>query len=141
MYLSGARDLRMGVKPGAAVQSVDTIGAIPTALLLDSVATRLDPAVIGTKSLALNFVFSDRAEKAKISVGNAVMVSEMGAGHVTPVATVTAPRQLFLAMLFLKMPLAQLEAAGLKIEGDRVAVEALQAALDPMPGAFNIAEP
>ena len=141
MYLSGARDLRMGVKPGAAVQSVDTIGAIPTALLLDSVATRLDPAVIGTKSLALNFVFSDRAEKAKISVGNAVMVSEMGAGHVTPVATVTAPRQLFLAMLFLKMPLAQLEAAGLKIEGDRVALEALQAALDPMPGAFNIAEP
>ena len=141
MYLSAARDLRMGVKPGASTQSVDTISAIPTALLLDSVATRLDPPVIGTKSLALNFVFSDRAEKAKISVGNAVMVSEMGAGHATPAATVTAPRQLFLAMLFLKMPLAQLEAAGLKIEGDRVAVEALQAALDPMPGAFNIAEP
>jgi alkyl sulfatase BDS1-like metallo-beta-lactamase superfamily hydrolase len=44
-------------------------------------------------------------------------------------------------MLFLKMPLAQLEAAGLKIEGDKAAVEALQAALDPMPTAFNIAEP
>ena len=141
MYLSAARDLRMGVKPGAMVQSVDTISAIPTALLLDSVATRLDPAVVGTKSLALNFVFSDRGEKAKISVGNAVMVSEMGAGHATPAATVTAPRQLFLAMLILKMPLAQLEAAGLKIEGDRAAVEALQAALDPMPGPFNIVEP
>ena len=141
MYLSAARDLRMGVKPGAMIQSVDTISAIPTALLLDSVATRLDPAVIGTKSLALNFVFSDRAEKAKISVGNAVMVSEMGTGHTTPAATVAAPRQLFLAMLFLKMPLAQLEAAGLKIEGDRAAVEALQSALDPMPGPFNIAEP
>ena len=141
MYLSAARDLRMGVKPGAMVQSVDTISAIPTALLLDSVATRLDPAVIRTKSLALNFVFSDRAEKAKISIGNAVMVSEMGVGHSAPAATVTAPRQLFLAMLFLKMPLAQLEAAGLKIEGDRAAVEALQSALDPMPGPFNIVEP
>jgi alkyl sulfatase BDS1-like metallo-beta-lactamase superfamily hydrolase len=89
----------------------------------------------------LNFVFSDRAEKAKISVGNAVMISEMGEGHTTPAVTVTAPRQLFLAMLFLKMPLAQLEAAGLKIEGERAAVEALQTALDPMPGPFNISEP
>jgi alkyl sulfatase BDS1-like metallo-beta-lactamase superfamily hydrolase len=141
MYLSGARDLRMGVNPGASIQSADTISAIPTGLLLDSVATRLDPAVIGTKSLALNFVFSDRREKAKISVGNAVMISEMDVGHSAPAATVTAPRQLFLAMLFLKMPLAQLEAAGLKIEGDRAAVEALQAALDPMPGPFNIVEP
>ena len=141
MYLSAARDLRMGVKPGAMIQSVDTISAIPTALLLDSVATRLDPAVIGTKSLALNFVFSDQGEMAKISVGNAVMINEMGVTHTTPAATVTAPRQLFLAMLFLKMPLAQLEAAGLKIEGDRAAVEELQSALDPMPGPFNIAEP
>ena len=141
LYLSGARDLREGVKQNSSIQSTDTISAIPTVLLLDSVATRLDPAVVGTKSLALNFVFSDRNEKAKISVGNAVMISEMGFGHATPAATVTAPRQLFLAMLFLKMPLAQLEAAGLKIEGDRAAVEALQAALDPMPGPFNIVEP
>jgi hypothetical protein len=29
----------------------------------------------------------------------------------------------------------------LKVSGDRAAVEALQAALDPMPGPFNIAEP
>jgi alkyl sulfatase BDS1-like metallo-beta-lactamase superfamily hydrolase len=39
------------------------------------------------------------------------------------------------------MPAAQLQAAGLKIEGDRTAIEKLQAALDPMPGAFNIVEP
>ena len=44
-------------------------------------------------------------------------------------------------MLFLKMPAAQLQCAGLKIEGDRTAIEKLQAALDPMPGAFNIVEP
>jgi alkyl sulfatase BDS1-like metallo-beta-lactamase superfamily hydrolase len=141
MYLSGARDLRAGVKANASIQSVDTISAIPSALLLDSVATRLDPEVIGVKALTLNFVFSDRGEKVKVSVGNAVMISEMGLAHANPAATVTAPRQLFLAMLFLKMPLAQLEAAGLKVEGDRAAVEALQAALDPMPGPFNIAEP
>ena len=58
-----------------------------------------------------------------------------------PQATVTGPRRLLLGLLFLKLPLAQLEAAGLKVEGDRAAVEALQASLDPLPGSFPIAEP
>lgn len=141
MFLSAARDLREGVKASIATQSIDLISAIPTGLLLDSVATRLDPVAIGDKSLAINFVFSDRDEKAKVSVGNAVMISEMGASHAAPAVTITGPRQLFLALLFLKMSLAQLETAGLKVEGDRSAVVALQAALDPMPGPFNISEP
>ena len=141
MFLSAARDLREGVKASITTQSIDMISAIPTGLLLDSVATRLDPEVIGDKALALNFVVSDRKEQAKITIGNAVMFSEMGVRHENPAATVTGPRQMFLAMLFLKMPLAQLESAGLKIEGDRAAIEALQTALDPMPGPFNIAEP
>lgn len=141
MFLSGARDLREGLKASITTQSVDMISAIPTGLLLDSVATRINPATIGDKALAINFVISDRKEQAKVTVGNAVMFSEMGIAHAQPAATVTAPRQLFLAMLFLKMPLAQLEGAGLKIEGDRASIEMLQAALDPMPGAFNIVEP
>jgi alkyl sulfatase BDS1-like metallo-beta-lactamase superfamily hydrolase len=140
-FLSAARDLRNGVQSSITTQSVDMITAIPTGLLLNSVATRLNPAAIGDKALAINFAITDRQEQAKVSIGNAVMISEMGTAHTSPAATVSAPRQLFLAMLFLKMPLAQLEAAGLKIEGDRAAVEAMQAALDPMPGVFNIAEP
>lgn len=140
-FLSAANDLRNGVKPSATIQSPDMIAAIPTGLLLESVATRLDPAKVAGKSMAVNYVISDRSETAKVSIGNGVMINEMGAVHASPAATVRGPRQLFLAMLFLKMPLAQLEMAGLKIEGDRAAVEALQAALDPIPGAFNIVEP
>ncbi len=140
-FLSAANDLRQGFKPSATIQSPDSIAAIPTGLLLESVATRLDPAKVAGKSLAINFSITDRAETAKVSVGNAVLISEMGSSHDTPAATVTGPRQLFLAMLFQKMPLAQLEAAGMKIDGDRAVIEALQAALDPIPAAFNIAEP
>lgn len=141
MFLSGARDLREGMKAGVNAQSIDMISAIPTGLLLDSVATRLDPKIIGDAALTLNFVISDRNELAKITVGNSVMFSEMGKAHAGPAVTITGPRQLFLALLFLKMPAAQLQAAGLKIEGDRTIIEKLQAALDPMPGAFNIVEP
>jgi alkyl sulfatase BDS1-like metallo-beta-lactamase superfamily hydrolase len=140
-FLSAANELRNGVKAGASTQNPDTIAAIPTGLLMNSVATRLNPAVIGDKKLAINFVIVDRKESVKLTVANSVMIPEMGTTHATPDATVSGPRQLFLAMLFLKMPLAQLEAAGLKIEGDRAAVEALQAALDPLPGGFNIVEP
>jgi alkyl sulfatase BDS1-like metallo-beta-lactamase superfamily hydrolase len=141
MFLTGAAELRQGMKAGVSSQSIDMISAIPTGLLLDSVATRLDPAIIGSTSLTLNFVISDRKETAKITVGNAVMISEMGTGHATPAVTISGPRQLFLALLFLKMPAAQLQMAGLKIEGDRSVVDKLQAALDPMPGAFHIVEP
>jgi alkyl sulfatase BDS1-like metallo-beta-lactamase superfamily hydrolase len=141
MFLTGASEIRAGMKAGINAQSIDMISAIPTGLLLDSVSTRLDPNVLGNTALALNFVISDRKETAKVTVGNSVMFSEMGQVHAAPTVTVTGPRQLFLALLFLKMPAAQLQAAGLKIEGDRAAIEKLQAALDPMPGAFNIVEP
>ena len=140
-FLLAAEDLRIGAQPGPTTQSTDMIAAIPTGLLLNSVATRLNPAAIGDKALAINFVITDRKESAKISVGNAVMISEMDSAHASPAVTISGPRQLFLAMLFLKMPLMQLEAAGLKIEGDRTVVEALQSALDAMPAPFNIAEP
>uniref|UniRef100_UPI0037C60D5E alkyl sulfatase dimerization domain-containing protein n=1 Tax=Sphingorhabdus sp. TaxID=1902408 RepID=UPI0037C60D5E len=140
-FLSAARDLRQGVQASATIQSPDMIAAIPTGLLMESIATRLNPATIGDRKLAINFAISDRKEMVKVSVGNAVMISETGTLHDQPQATVTGPRQLFLAMLFLKMPIAQLEMAGLKVEGDKAAVEALQASLDPIAGAFNIVEP
>jgi alkyl sulfatase BDS1-like metallo-beta-lactamase superfamily hydrolase len=141
MYLSAARDLREGPKAGVATQSIDMISAIPTGLLLDTIATRLNPALIGDKSLSLNFIFSDRFEKARITVENAVMIAEMGEAHGVPAVTLSGPRQLFLGLFFLKLPLAQLEKAGLKIEGDRLAIEALQAAIETPPSLFNIAEP
>ena len=69
------------------------------------------------------------------------MISEMGAAHAKPAVTLTGPRQFFLGLFFLKLPLAQLEAAGLKIEGDRTAIEALQAAIETPPNVFNIVTP
>lgn len=141
MFLSAARDLREGPKLNSGTQSIDMISAIPTDLLLDTIATRLDPAVIGAKSLSLNFNFVDRGEKARVTVENAVMISEMGEAHAKPAVTLSGPRQLFLGLFFLKLPLAQLEAAGLKVDGDRAAFEALQAAIETPPNIFNIVTP
>ena len=141
MYLTAAKELRGGITPSFTSGSVDLISAVPTGLLLDSIATRLDPAKIGDRKLTLNFVFADRNERARVSTSNAVMVTEMGEAHANPQVTVTGPRQLFLGLFFLKAPIASLEAAGLKIEGDKAVLGALQNALEAQGPPFNIAEP
>ena len=108
--------------------------------MLDSIATRYDPGKLGGRRIALNLVMPERGESAGIEAGATTLI-----GRMTPLAnpdvTITAPRRAVLGLLFLKLPLAQLEAMGVKVTGDRGAVEALQGALDPLPGGFNIAEP
>ncbi len=144
MYLSAARDLRVpraGVSGNASLGRFDLVAAVQTGLLLESVATRLDPAAIGDRAITLNLIFTDRDEKARITVQNSVMISEMGESHSSPTATLTGPRRLFLGLFFLKAPLPQLETAGLKIDGDRAAIIALQSSIETPPPGFNIAVP
>jgi alkyl sulfatase BDS1-like metallo-beta-lactamase superfamily hydrolase len=140
-FLVAAKELRHGRTASAAsTQSQDMIAAVPTQLLLDSAATRIDPAKLAGRRMAINLVMPERGETAAIELTGTAMLARMTAAT-GPVATLTGPRRLLLGLLFLKLPLPTLEAAGLKIEGDRAAVEAWLAALDPMPAAFNIAEP
>jgi len=140
-FLSAARELRQGYKPvGPAVQSQDMIAAVPTQLLMDSMATRYDGTRMAAP-LAINLVITDRKETVGIDAGSSVLIGRVGLPADKPAATVTGPRQLILALLFLKAPLAQLQGLGLKVDGDPAAVKALQDALDPMPSGFNIVKP
>ncbi|MFC0589063.1 alkyl/aryl-sulfatase [Novosphingobium aquiterrae] len=140
-FLSAARDLREGYKAGATnTQSADLIAAVPTQLLLDSVATRFDPARFGGRKLAINLVMPERKETAGVELTGTTMIARMEPASNAGV-TITAPRRLLLALLFLKLPLEQLEMGGLKIEGDRAAAQAWLDALDPLTAGFNIAEP
>ena len=140
-FLSAARDLRENAPPRpSSTQSADMIAAIPTQTLLDSISTRFDPTKLGGRRLSINLVMPERKETAGVEVGQVTMIGR-AVPLVRPDATVIAPRRLLLGLLFLKLPLAQLEAVGLKVEGDRSAVQAWVNALDPLPGSFNIAEP
>ncbi len=140
-FLVAANELRHGRSgAGTTTQSQDMVAAVPTQLLLDSAATRIDPAKLAGRRMTFNVVMPERSETAAIELTGTTMLARMAA-TANPQATLTGPRRLLLGLLFLKVPLATLEAAGLKVEGDRAAIEAWLAALDPMPGAFNIAEP
>ena len=140
-FLSAARDLRTRYKPGGAgAQSQDLVAAVPSQLLMDSMATRYDPAKINAP-LAINVELTDRKEVVGIDAGKTVLLARVGSPMPSPAVTIKGPRRLVLGLLFLKLPLAQLQAAGLVVEGDAAAVAALQAALDPLPAGFTIAEP
>ncbi len=140
-FLSAARDLRQGYKPsGVNTQSQDMIAAVPTQLLMDSMATRYDPARLATP-LAINLELTDRKETVGIDAGKTVLLARVGSPSASPKVTLKGPRRLILGLLFLKLPLAQMQAAGLVVEGDPAAIASLQAALDPVPGGFTIAEP
>lgn len=141
-FLSAARELRQGYIPSEVrTQSNDMIAAVPTQLLMDSMATRYDPAKNARAGQSINLVISDRKESVGLDAGKTVLIARVGQPSANPAATVTAPRQLLLALLFLKIPVAQLQAMGLKVDGDAAAVSAIQAALDPIPSGFNIVEP
>ncbi len=140
-FLVGARELREGYKSsGTNTQSADMITAVPTALLLDSAATRLDSAKLGGRRMTFNLVMPERKEVAGIELTGTTML-----GRMTPIdkpdATITGPRRMLLGLLFLKLPLEQLEMAGLQVDGDRAAVKAWVDALDPVTTGFNIVEP
>jgi alkyl sulfatase BDS1-like metallo-beta-lactamase superfamily hydrolase len=141
-FLSAAKDLRTGYKAtGVNTQSQDMIAAVPTQLLMDSMATRYDPARMTWPKVEINIELTDRKETIGLEAGKTVLLARVGQPLTVPAVVIKGPRRLVLGLFFLKLPLAQLEAAGLEVEGDPDAIAALQAALDPIPGGFNIAEP
>ena len=117
------------------------IAAVPTQLLMDSTATRYDPARMNWPKVAINIELTDRKEVIGIDAGKTVLIARLGQPVANPDVIIRGPRRLILGLLFLKVPLAQLEDAGLEVEGDPDAIAALQAALDPVPSGFTIAEP
>lgn len=131
MYLTGAMEARN--PPSEAVRTtlaLDMIGATETRQLFDLLAIRVDPAKAAGKDIAVAFVFPERKERVQVTLRNSVLVHEARPdGGVQ--ATVTLPRQAFLALLFAGAPADPFIASGvMRIEGDAAAVQALNASFD-----------
>lgn len=140
-FLMGAKELRQGilVRPNSS-QNADMIAAVSTQELLDSVSTRFDPVKLAGRTMGINLVMPERQEVAGVELTRTTMIGRLKPVD-QPAATITGPRRALLGLLFLKMPLAQLEMMGVKVEGDRQAAEAWLNAIEPIPGGFNIVEP
>jgi alkyl sulfatase BDS1-like metallo-beta-lactamase superfamily hydrolase len=138
-FLAAASDLRNGAPESFTTQSADLIAAVPTQLLLDSAATRFDPQKLGG-DMTIGLTITDRNETAVIEANGRVMIGRMGPHAMDVDVTISGPRAMLLAMLFLKRSVAEMRTAGLKVDGDERNVQRLIDALDPMGAGFPIVE-
>jgi alkyl sulfatase BDS1-like metallo-beta-lactamase superfamily hydrolase len=139
-FLAAASDLRRGRAALSAAQSSDLIAALATEELLDSAATRFAPERWGQRRLTIALELTDRKEQAMLEANGQALIGRVGSAAAAPDVTVRGPRALLLALLFLKQPVSAMQSAGLTVEGDAAALQALIDALDPMPQGFDIVE-
>jgi alkyl sulfatase BDS1-like metallo-beta-lactamase superfamily hydrolase len=142
IYLTAAGELRSpsagaGPPPPAGGQAA-ALADLPAPMLFDILAVRLDPDQVGARKLAIAFVLEGRGghkETTYLTVKNAVLLH----GAVAPPgpldATVTLPRDAFIASLLGGAPLA---AGSAKIEGDPGALARLQSWTPPPRPGFPI---
>jgi alkyl sulfatase BDS1-like metallo-beta-lactamase superfamily hydrolase len=144
MYLVGAEEARtIPTEPEATTVALDLIAATTTPQLFDLLAVRVDPEAAAGKDLAVDFEFPDRGETVRVTLRNNVLIHQPAAAGAAQ-ATISMPRQAFLAMLFAGASPADLLASGaLRVKGDPGALRALLSSLDrpgPQP-PFPIVTP
>jgi alkyl sulfatase BDS1-like metallo-beta-lactamase superfamily hydrolase len=139
-FLSAARELRQGRARTTLKQNRDMTAAVPSRMLMDVVATRFDPQRFAGRPSSVNLVMPDRGETVGVELTENIMLARDGALSAATV-TVTAPRDLIMAMAFKREPLPSLERAGLVISGHRHTLEAWLNAIVPPSGDFDIVMP
>jgi alkyl sulfatase BDS1-like metallo-beta-lactamase superfamily hydrolase len=139
MYLTGAAELRGGVRPSLSVGSPDMIANLPSPMIFELLAVRLDPAKVGDAQLRILFVFPDRKERYLVQVRNQVLTAEPAAEGARADATLTLPRALLLQSLFTGASLAPKVMSGeAKIDGSPLALQKLVGWFDRPAGDFPI---
>lgn len=135
MYLTGAQELRHGVPPTAHVVANQAAANLPTPMIFDVMAVRLDADKVGNGKLKLQFVFPDRGETTTVTVENGVLIHEPHAASGPVDATLTVNRGDFVASVLGGHPLRdQLANGQAKLEGDATAFTRLLGWIDrPKP--------
>jgi alkyl sulfatase BDS1-like metallo-beta-lactamase superfamily hydrolase len=144
-YLSGAKELRDGVEvlPVPSTASPDVIAVMPTGLILDYLAVRLEhPAaaeLTGTTLLEL----TDVGERYLLELSNGVLHNRLVAADVEVAAdaTLTTTRAWLNGLLALDDPAAGFEGGGVTVTGHPSALLAVFGLLDDFPFWFPIVTP
>jgi alkyl sulfatase BDS1-like metallo-beta-lactamase superfamily hydrolase len=136
MYLTGAQELREGVKGGRGAQaSIDLIRSTPTPMLLDLLSVRLDPEKAKDAQVSVDLVFPDRKERFRVRVKHDVLTWEADPKGAAD-GTFTLPRAQFLTGA-----LGGAELSGAATAGDAQALGRLLSWLTPPKPDFPIVTP
>ncbi len=143
-YLTGAMELREGVRKRAAFKtdSADIVRAMSVPTFFDYLGVRLNGPKAEGKTIALNFDFTDSGEKYALGVENAALHYTAGRLHDQPDATLTLTRsalnEIILGTATLDEEIAK---GGIRVGGNRSALEEFVGLLDDFDFWFNLVTP
>jgi alkyl sulfatase BDS1-like metallo-beta-lactamase superfamily hydrolase len=143
-YLSGAQELRVGVKRASTPNTVspDVIRAMSTEMFFDFLAIHLNGPHAADKHYAFNLIFRDTKENYALTVQNGVMNYGKGKTLSNPDATITLDRSTLDDIALGKLEVGNLADSGqVKFEGDRQKFKEMLGLLDKFDFWFPISEP
>ena len=143
-YLSGAQELRQGVKAytGGGTASADLVKALTIPMFFDYLAVRLNADRAAGKVMTINWVFTDRNERYAMTLNNSALTYRADAAHAGPTATITLAKPVLDSILAGKVKMGDAISQGqLEMAGDRQSVAALFGMLDSFSPDFAIVTP
>jgi alkyl sulfatase BDS1-like metallo-beta-lactamase superfamily hydrolase len=143
-YLTGAKELREGVKPLTRDKpaNADILRALSPGQIFDAMAVRLNADKAAGKRMAINFIFPEREETYAVTLENCALSHRLRAQAPDPDATVTLPRDVLLGVLSGKTTLAkEVEAHRAAVQGNPDALPTLLSLADGVNPWFAIVTP
>ena len=142
-YLSGARELRTGVKamPTPNTASPDIIQNMSVTMMLDYIAVRLDSEKAAGKKMKIGFNFTDVNELYTLFLENSTLNNRVGLEDDAE-STIITTRATLNEILLGKLTVDQsLESGAIKVEGTKGKFKELQGMLVNFEFWFNIVTP
>ena len=142
-YLTGAKELREGVRPIPVVGGFSNVLANTTATLMaDYLAIRINAPKADGKTITLNVTIEDTGEKLALYLANGVLNQTEGVHDERADASIRMKRYDFGLLVFGGKSLEEASAAGeISVDGNAGAVADLLALTDAFDMWFNIVEP
>lgn len=143
-YLSGAKELREGVKRLSAPKtaSPDTIRAMSLDLLFDYLGVRLNSNKAGNQKIILNFNFPDTHQKYILELENGTLSHIAGVQAKDADASITLNRDTLNQILLKQKSLQQeIKNGKVKVQGNEKKLKELLGMLDNFDFWFNIVTP
>lgn len=142
-YLSGARELREGVKPAPTpnTASPDIVQNMPIVMILDYMAVRLNPEKAVGKKLKINFNLTDTNELYTVFLENSTLNNREGNADDAD-STITITRATLDNIMLGKLTVEKgLKSGVIKVKGTKGKFKELQGMLDDFEFWFNIVTP
>ena len=144
IYLSGAQELRDGIRKVAALTAVsrELLAALPVEMIFDYLGVMLDGPAAAGKTITIDLDLTDTRQQYLLQVKNSVLSYSGGRQAKDADLTLHLTRAGFTALLTRQESFADALTAGeVKTEGNRQALAELARLLDTFDFWFNIVEP